>query len=359
MSTLDDDTRQTGSDSLLDPQEFARYAQMAEERCGLVVRGDGAMMRVLEELILQGRSDAIVTLIGEPGVGKEGFARFIHHSSPREADPFVAVNMAGISEHLFESELFGHARGSFTSANGDRTGRFEEAGRGTLFLDEIGDMPYGNQGLLLRALSRQRTYSRVGENRVQSVRAKIVCATNADIHHMVRIGRMRQDLHDRLCECVVVLPPFRQRSPEHQQHVIEHLVRRVGGELSCDQLRLSSGAMQLLRGHPLDGNVRGVENVIRRAGNYAVALRQSCIEESHMRRALEETERSQEAPSRDVSEWVRLALEVGLHSVLEEMKQRVISQVVVAMAGNIGQAARVLRVDRKTLCNYLRGSDHS
>jgi len=345
--------QESESESMLDPNELGSWVQLAAKRCGLIVEGDRSMLRTMEELVLLRRSQVITTLIGQPGTGKEKFAQFIHELK-RPQGPFVAVNMAGISEHLFESELFGHAKGAFTGANGGRMGRFEEAGDGTLFLDEIGDMPYDRQGLLLRALE-QRTFSPVGDNRQLSLQANIVCATNADIHQAAATGKIRRDLHDRLCRCVVTIPPFEERSRPHKVSLIRHLVSRIGSSLSCPELLLDEEALQLLLEHSIDGNVRGFENVLERAGAYAVDRGKTRIAVVHMKRALGEVKQSQK-PSSGIdllSQLIRQAMDHGLHAATEPLRSRIVRAVLDHTLGNQSRAARMLKVTRQTLRNYL------
>ncbi|ALM09785.1 MAG TPA: hypothetical protein DEB30_04775 [Candidatus Peribacter riflensis] len=354
MSEVTTLEQQADSGLMLEPDELESWIRTAEEQCGLIVQGDKKMLRALEELVLLRRSQAITTLIGEPGTGKEKFARFVHVLK-NPSRPFVDVNMAGISEHLFESELFGHAKGAFTGANGGRVGRFEQAADGTLFLDEIGDMPYDRQGLLLRALE-QRTFSPVGDNRQLALKASIVCATNADIHHAANIGKMRRDLHDRLCRCVVVIPSYEERSQEHKVSVIRYLTRKIGSALRCPELTLDREALQLLLQYPIDGNVRGIENVLERAGTYAVARGQTRIDMVHMQRALEEVEKSQDSSPQSthlLSQLIRQAMSQGLHSTLEPLRSKIVRAVLEHAGGKQVRAARLLGITRQTLGRYL------
>ncbi|MDO8469225.1 MAG: sigma 54-interacting transcriptional regulator [Candidatus Peribacter sp.] len=356
-SFMDDETaleRQDDAEFILEPEELDACVRAAEEQCGLVVRGDPGMVRVLEELVLQRRSHAITTLVGEPGVGKEKFARFVHFLR-NSGGPFVDVNMAGISEHLFESELFGHAKGAFTSANGERMGRFEQAGKGTLFLDEVGDMPYDRQGLLLRAFE-QRTFSRVGDNRQLTLDATIVCATNADIHHAVSIGRMRRDLHDRLCSCVVVIPPFQERAHDHRVHLMRYLAHKIGMECGCTGLEIEPEAMQMFLEHPVGGNVRGIENVLRRVGGYVSHRQQSRIGKPLMRRALEEVRKAEDTSFMHTdlrTQLIRQAMDHGLSAAIEPLKGQIVRAVLEHSEGNQSRTAKILGISRQFLRRLL------
>jgi two-component system nitrogen regulation response regulator GlnG len=308
------------------------------------------MEKVLEEIILQRRSDAIMTLVGEPGVGKEGLARFAHEMRrDQRGAPFVSVNMAGIGVHLFESELFGHARGAFTGANGSRTGRFEEARDGTIFLDEIGDMPLENQGLLLRVLSRVRTFSRVGENQQLQLNAKVVCATNADIHAAARVGKMRQDLHDRLCECMIAIPPLRERTVDHRSNLVRYLFGRIGMGLGVESM--DGEAFRILMQTPIEGNVRGLENLIRRACHYASVTGMKNLEERHVKRACDEMQRSN-APQDSGDLMALLEAQVGrdgLKETVEQVKELLAFRVWLSEQRNYRATAERLKMDVTTL----------
>ncbi|MFO0674876.1 MAG: sigma-54-dependent Fis family transcriptional regulator [Polyangiaceae bacterium] len=178
----------------------------ARESFGALLGKSVAMRQVYAVLERVAPSDATVLLRGETGTGKEVAARSIHDASPRKTGPFVAVDCGAIPENLFESELFGHAKGAFTGANADRPGVFEEASGGTLFLDEIGELPASLQPKLLRALET-RTVRRVGTNVERPVDVRVVAATNRPLEQAVNEGTFREDLYYRLCVVEVALPP--------------------------------------------------------------------------------------------------------------------------------------------------------
>ena len=166
--------------------------------------------RVLDLAARVAQVDSTVLLTGESGVGKERVARFIHEHSARAAGPFVALNCGAVPESLLESELFGHARGSFTGATQDRVGMFEAANGGTLLLDEIGEMPTAMQVKLLRVL-QEREIRRVGENRTRPVNVRVLAATNRDLLSEIRAARFREDLYYRLRVVEIRVPPLRER----------------------------------------------------------------------------------------------------------------------------------------------------
>ena len=180
------------------------------ERLGIVTRDPGAAAR-FRDLEKAARSSLPILLAGEPGTGKELFARAAHRLSPARRRPFVAVNMAAIPAELFESEMFGHVRGSFTGAVADRKGYFEQAGRGTIFLDEVGELRPEHQSKLLRVL-QDKSFNRVGASRPTTVDVRVVAASNRDLEHGVAEGWFREDLYFRLKGLVLRLPPLRERT---------------------------------------------------------------------------------------------------------------------------------------------------
>lgn len=355
MSTVDAQDREVDTGFILSPDELEAHAQAAEDQCdGLVVRGDPKMLSLLEEVVLQGRSDVVTTLQGESGTGKELFAKLVHHTRT-PGKPYVTVNMASIEDGLIASELFGHAKGAYTSAIGERVGRFSQAGEGTLFLDEIGDMPPSKQPALLRVLE-QGTFSPVGSNKEIKHEATVVCATNKDIHHEQEIGRMREDLYHRLRACLLVIPPFRERARDHQILVVRSLIGRLGKKLRRPSLRIDEAAMGLLLDFPIEGNVRGIEHVIHNAARYAEYKGTECIGAEEMRRALEQERRPQEHSSAEadpLSPLVDKAMEEGLSSVIVPMKRKIALAVLARLEGNRSAAARALGITRMTLINII------
>lgn len=208
-------------------------------------------------------SDLSVLLTGESGTGKGLMARWIHRHSPRRKGAFVSVNLGGLPETLFESELFGHVKGAFTDARSDRVGRFELAQSGTLFLDEITNITRTQQARLLHALEEGR-YERVGESVSRPTDARIVTATNADIRQLIRDGRFREDLYFRLNTVEIALPPLRERHLDIPLLASHYLVR-YGSEYGRQPLELSESATRALEGYDWPGNVRELAHVMQRA----------------------------------------------------------------------------------------------
>jgi two-component system response regulator HydG len=212
--------------------------------------------------------DSTVLLVGESGVGKERLARFIHDASPRSAGPFIAVNCGALPDALFESELFGHARGAFTGALNERPGLFEAAHGGTLLLDEVGDVPLPMQVKLLRVL-QERQVRRVGENRERRINARIIAATNRDLAEEVADRRFRRDLFYRLRVVELLVPPLRER-PEDLRGLAQLHLSRVAGQMRRSITNFTADALEKMLRYPWPGNVRELENAVERACALAI-----------------------------------------------------------------------------------------
>jgi two-component system response regulator PilR (NtrC family) len=204
-----------------------------------------------------------VLIVGESGTGKELVARAVHAESDRAEKPFVALNCAAIPENLLESELFGHVKGAFTGAVGNKSGLFELADQGTLFLDEVGELTPPLQVKLLRAI-QERTIRRVGGTSDRRVDVRILAATNRRLEEEVAAGRFREDLYYRLNVIQLQLPPLRERMDDLPL-LVHHFVDKYARELAKPVRGISEEAMQRLRAHAYPGNVRELENVIERA----------------------------------------------------------------------------------------------
>ncbi len=240
-----------------------------------VVGTSKRMQDVFAEVHQVGPSRSTVLLRGESGTGKEAIARAIHELSPRNAAAFVKVNCAALSESLLESELFGHEKGAFTGASGERKGRFEMAHGGTLFLDEIGDISAQFQAKLLRVL-QEREFERVGGGRPIKVDVRLICATNRDLERMVAAGTFRADLYFRINVVSIFLPPLRARR-EDIPPLVAHFLSRFNAE-NGRELRLGPDALKVLFNCYWPGNVRELENCIERT---ATMTQGSVIEAQH------------------------------------------------------------------------------
>jgi transcriptional regulator with PAS, ATPase and Fis domain len=204
-----------------------------------------------------------VLITGETGTGKEMAARAIHAASNRAHLEMVAVNCSALPENLLEAELFGHVRGAFTGAVGNRAGRFEQANRGTLFLDEVAEMPLELQAKLLRVL-QEREFQKLGSSETVKVDVRVIAACNVDLHERIRQGRFRQDLYYRLNVVPIVMPPLRRRTMDIPL-LVNHFIDKVCRQEGLTEKQLTRETMERLRRHDWPGNVRQLENAIEMA----------------------------------------------------------------------------------------------
>jgi formate hydrogenlyase transcriptional activator len=237
------------------------FRRGAERRA---ILGTSHAIETVRDLIRRAAaSDAPVLVQGETGTGKELVCRAVHELGPRAAQPFISVNCAAISASLIESELFGHEKGAFTGALGQRVGRFEQASRGTLFLDEIGDLPLECQAKLLRVL-QERVFRRVGGDRELRTGARVVTATNRDLRELVRAGTFRSDLYYRLHVLPIRVPTLRERRGDIRP-LAEHFLRTLQHERRLGFDGFAKGSLDCLEQHDWPGNVRELEHTIERA----------------------------------------------------------------------------------------------
>ena len=294
-----------------------------------------ALMDVLETIKRICRTNASVLITGESGTGKELIAEAVHRNSPRAKKPFVKVNLGGISQSLFESEMFGHKKGAFTDASSDRVGRFELADKGTIFLDEIGDLDLSCQVKLLRVLQEQ-TFEVLGDSRPRKVDIRIVSATNADLRQMVQEHSFREDLFYRINLITVHLPALRERRDD-----IPLLVRHFA-DLQCKQNGLpkvdfTPEAMDYLKGLPYPGNIRELKNLVERT---LLVSGKDTLDVSDFKA---QNIQSAEPPSVKSME--------GL--TLEEVERQRILQALAQYGNNLSQVASALGVSRPALYRRL------
>ena len=243
---------------------------------GIILGSSEAMVQVRYLVSEVADSRATVLLSGETGTGKGLVARSIHKSSPRVAHPFVPVNCGAIPETLVESELFGHDKGAFTGATGERTGRFEAAGAGTIFLDDVDELPPAAQVKLLRVL-QDHEYERVGSSRTRTTRARIISASNRDLEAAVADGRFRSDLYYRLNVFPIHIPPLRERGADVML-LADHFIQMYALESGKDVSRMNTPAIDMFMAYHWPGNVRELENAIERA----VLLAKDGVIRSHL-----------------------------------------------------------------------------
>ena len=230
---------------------------------GDLVGQSSGLRHLVSQIDVVAPTEASVLILGETGTGKELVAHEIHRRSARKDGPLVRVNCASIPRELFESEFFGHVRGSFTGAVKDRAGRFETAEGGTIFLDEVGEIPLDIQNKLLRVLQEKR-YERVGDDRTRRANVRILAATNRDLKKAAAAGRFREDLYYRLNVFPIQVPPLRERLDDIPL-LAKHFVDLSAKDLKCAKPRLTQAAVARLQNYDWPGNVRELRNVIERA----------------------------------------------------------------------------------------------
>ncbi len=307
---------------------------------GNVVGISPTMLQVYKTAARVAATDATVLVLGESGTGKELVARAIHGASPRAAEPFIAVDCGAIAEGVLESELFGHARGSFTGATGARKGLFEEASGGTLFLDEIGDVGPRIQSQLLRVL-QEGEIRRVGESQPVRVNARVVAATNKDLAEAARTGKFREDLYYRLNVVSISLPALRERR-EDIPLLAEYFASRHAGARGAN---ITTEAREAMMAYDWPGNVRELENAVARA----LALNPGgTILVDDLPEAVRHRVRAPE-PVRDAATDAL----VKDRPTLDELNRRYADRVLRELGGNKTRAAEALGIDRKTLSRLL------
>ena len=300
---------------------------------GLITR-DPEMLRICRTIEKVANSGATVMLLGESGTGKEVLARGLHQASNRKNGRFVAINCAAIPENLLESELFGYEKGAFTGAAKTTPGKIETAHGGTLMLDEIGDLPMALQAKLLRFL-QERTIERLGARQEIAVDVRIVCATHQDLRRLISEGRFREDLYYRLAEIVVNIPPLRTRVGDAA--LLAHaFTRRFAQEQNRRSLGLAPDAVRAVEKHGWPGNIRELENCLKRA---VIMADGSQITADDLG-----------LPS--VGEAVEEPL-LDLRTVRDEAEKKAVIAALARSNGNVLKAAEMLGVSRPTLYDVM------
>ena len=309
-----------------------RAMQMPDTLAGLLTR-DPQMLRICRTIEKVANTNASVMLLGESGTGKEALARALHVLGPRARKPFVAINCAAIPENLLESELFGYERGAFTGAAKTTPGKIETAHAGTLMLDEIGDMPMSLQAKLLRFL-QERVVERVGGRQEIAVDVRVVCATHQNLTQCVKEGRFREDLYYRLAEIVVEIPPLRARVGDAA--LLAHAFVRRFGQEHRRNLTLADDALRAIEAHPWPGNIRELENCIKRATIMADGNQITADDVGLMGAASDDVDRS-----------------LDLRVTREAAEQRAVLAALARADGTIAKAADLLGVSRPTLYDLM------
>jgi two-component system nitrogen regulation response regulator NtrX len=299
------------------------------------------MAQLREQVAMAAPTNGRVLIYGENGTGKEMVARSIHALSRRRAGPFIEVNCAAIPEELIESELFGHVKGSFTGAIGDRRGKFELADGGTLFLDEIGDMSLKTQAKVLRALQEQ-VVEPVGGTSSVKVDVRVIAATNKELPAEIRGGRFREDLYFRLNVIPIFVPPLRDRDADIPL-LADHFMVEFAREYGRRPKHLDAGAAAGLRSYPWPGNVRELRNVIERlmimVPGDTISLTDLAFLEGAAVAGVAQAAGSPGLP---------------LHEARERFEKEYILRALAAQNGNISRTAEVLGVERSNLYRKMR-----
>jgi transcriptional regulator with GAF, ATPase, and Fis domain len=306
-------------------------AELKDKRFGEIIGVCPSMMEVFRKLQKVSTTDISVLITGETGTGKELIAREIHRRSNRANGPFVVINCGAIPENLIESELFGHVRGAFTGAVASRAGKFQAADKGTLFLDEIGELPLNLQVKLLRAL-QERVVFRVGDSKPEKVDIRVVAATNRVLEEEIRAGRFREDLYYRLNVVNVWLPPLRDRGDD-VLIIAKALLSKYADELKSAVQGFTPQALVAIKKHPWPGNIRQVENRIKKA---LVLCDKTLLGPEDL-----DLDQSGDSPI------------LPLEKAKEEFQRKYVLEVLERNNGNRTQTARDLGVDPRTIFRYL------
>lgn len=294
--------------------------------------GNSAVMQQLRLLVEKvATTDANILITGENGTGKEMLAREIHSLSPRRLQEMVSVDMGAVTESLFESELFGHMKGSFTDAHTDRPGKFEAANHSSLFLDEIGNLPYHLQAKLLTAIQR-RSIVRVGSNTPIPIDIRLICATNRNLSEMVAKGEFREDLLYRINTIHLEIPSLRDRT-EDIIPLAERFITRFCKQYDKPLVSLTDGAREKLMQHPWYGNIRELEHAIEKA----III----CDNDRLPAELFQLPRRTDMPE-------------ATASTLEEMEMQMIRKTLDKCNGNLSAVALQLGITRQTLYNKMK-----
>jgi DNA-binding NtrC family response regulator len=322
--------------------------------------GQSLQMRELFSLLERvAPTDATVLVEGESGTGKELVAEALHNHGGRKDEPFVVVDCSAIPRDLIESELFGHMKGAFTGATGNRTGAFEAAQGGTLFLDELGELDIDLQPKLLRALEK-REIKPVGSNETIETDVRVIAATNRNLMQEVHEGNFREDLYYRFAVIKIELPPLRDRT-EDIPVLVEHFLEQANEMAGRDGVDVSYKTMEKLKRHRWPGNVRELKNFVERA----VLLTQGDEIETRFLQAREPTPERPEAARESAASMAELAIDEGLpfkdakNRLIEEFEKSYWTRLLEGTDGNVSKAARIAGVHRKSVEYILKKLDLS
>jgi len=331
-NTVRIDSEESGATASIPPHDEPRVP-------GLIARSL-AMRHVAQTIGTLAGSNVSVLLHGETGTGKEVLARALHEMSPRRNRPFEVVDCGSMAPTLIASELFGHERGAFTGAHGERPGAFERADGGTVFLDEVGELPLELQPMLLGVLERRR-FKRVGGSKERAIDVRVVSATHRDLRKATNVGTFRADLYFRLAVARVVIPALRER-PEDIEPLVQHFAEQLTGDPHANPF--DAAALDALAAHPWSGNVRELRNVVESA----IAMGTVTLDG----RALSTNSKAEPDALADVGS--DLPYRDARSRAINAFEQRYLGRLIEACDGNASEAARRAKMDRPYLLSLLR-----
>lgn len=314
-------------------QENRRISQVqADSPLSNIISRDPGMLKVCRNIEKVAPSSASVMLLGDSGTGKELLAKALHQMSARQGKRFMAINCAAIPENLLESELFGYEKGAFTGATKQTLGKIELADGGTFFLDEVGDMPMLLQAKLLRFL-QERVIERIGGHQEIPVDVRIICATHRNLKELSAAGQFREDLYYRLSEIAIVIPPLRERVGDAAL-LAHHFKNKFSTQEGRSLINFSQEALSMIEGYSWPGNVREMENCIRRAVIMAEGSQIS-------------------ADDIGLSASSQITESINLRQVRDNAEYSAVVKALARVDGNIAKAAELLGVSRPTLYDLM------
>ncbi len=320
----------------LEQENFRLRMRQSDAATQGIITSDPQMQKMCRTVERVAPSDATVLVTGESGTGKELFAKALHQLSNRADSRFVAINCAAIPENLLESELFGYEKGAFTGAAKQTIGRIEYANGGTLFLDEIGDLPFSLQAKLLRFL-QERVVERLGGRGEIPVDTRVVCATHQNLAELIRQGKFREDLYYRLSEITLSIPPLRQRDGDAA--LLAHaFLEKFNSQQGRSIRGFKPDAIEAIENHPWPGNVREMQNVIKRAVIMAEGS-QITLDDLALKSDQEEAE------------------PINLRKVREDAERKAVLRAMARSNGNVAMAADLLGISRPTLYDLMSRLD--
>ncbi len=323
---------------------YTTYLIKLFSRLGIIGRSSG-MLEVYKLVDKVAELSLTVLLLGESGTGKELFAKAIHRLSRRREKPFVAINCGAIPENLLEDELFGHVKGAFTGAISDKPGKFEVANGGTLFLDEISTMTPALQVKLLRVL-QEKEVERIGENKVRKVDVRVIAATNENLESLIKKGEFREDLYFRLNVFPIKIPPLRERR-EDIPILATYILRTFCNEEGIGEKRFSLTALRILEAYDYPGNVRELENIVKRSA--VMAVKRDVILPEDL------PEEVKKVKLDDTSKELILNEEASsLTGYVQTIEKKLILQTLEKTNWNKKKAAELLKIKRTTLLEKIK-----